>query len=500
MNTRTSRPARRAADFSLAAEDLAASADSAGNASLVDRIFALVAGAVRSRRVGTGVRLPSVRQLAEDCRISRDTAARAYDKLVAHGLVESRRGAGYFVKAAATRRAPEKPVVVRPSLFKGDGLNGAARMRLQLQRPTPQQALQSCSGIGTLPESWLDEADIAAALRTVVRGSQRALATAGDPQGYLPLRQQLQLKLHDLGLQVHPSQLILTSGATDALNLVALSFLRRPGEAVLVEQPCQPILLERLMSVGLDPLPVPREPDGPDLEVLRALCVRSQPRCFFVSSALHNPTGSNLSPHKAFQLLRLAEEFDLMLVEDDTYGDLVSTDGGTAVTRLASLDQLLRVIHIGSFSKTLAPGLRVGYLAASPERIEWMSTYRAINCLASNNLGERTVYQLLSQGNYRHHCGQLRTRLADLRPRAMAALQKLGIRLEHEPDGGFYLWGDLGAGVDAFRIAQRLLPQGHLTAPGNLFSAAHPSHMRFNITTLLDGDALPALAKALREH
>lgn len=497
MNKRKSSPSRAGAGFTLQEADLASIADPAGSGSLVDRIFDLVGGAIKSRRVASGVRLPSVRQLADDCHISRDTAARAYDKLVAHGLVESRRGAGYFVKAPSTRRSPDRVLQARPSLFRPDGLTATASLRLRLQRPIATQPLHSYSGIGTLPEDWMAEQDIATALRTVVRGSPRALASAGDPQGYLPLRQQLQLKLHDMGLQVDPAHLVLTSGATDALNLVALSFLRRAGESVLIEQPCQPILIERLLSVGLVPYSVPREADGPDLDVLRALCAQHRPGCFFISPTLHNPTGSNLSPHKAFQLLRLAEEFDLTLVEDDTYGDLVATESGVPVTRLAPLDQLQRVIHIGSFSKTIAPGLRVGYLAASPERIEWMATYRALNCLATNSLAERTVYQLLSQGNYRHHCSQLRSRLAELRPRAMSALQKIGIRVAHEPDAGYYLWADLGPGVDAFKVSQQLLAQGHLTSPGVLFSAAHRSYMRFNIATMLAGDALPALARAL---
>jgi DNA-binding transcriptional MocR family regulator len=252
-----------------------------------------------------------------------------------------------------------------------------------------------------------------------------------------------------------------------------------------------------MMSAGLEMLAVPRLSDGPDLEVLRALCIEHRPRFFFLGTALHNPTGTHVVPHKAFQILRLAEEFNLTLVEDDTYGDLIPGGAAGAVTRLASLDQLQRVIYIGSFSKTMAPGLRVGYLAASSERIEWMATYRALNCLASNSLAERIVYRLLSEGSYRHHCEQLRARLADVRPRAADALQRLGLTLTHEPDAGLYLWADLGEGVDAFKVSQQLLEQGHLTAPGRLFSLAHASHMRFNIATTLEGDALSALARAI---
>lgn len=489
-------PMRNSTGFSIGKADLTGLAGGAANASLVDRIFMLVAGAIQTRRIGSGTRLPSVRQLADDCAISRDTAARAYDKLVAHGLLESRRGSGYYVKSSAARKAPERaPVAARPSLFHPNGLDAVSQFRLMLNRPS--QTLASRSGIGNLPEDWLDEPHIAGALRTVARGSQRALAQYGDAQGYLPLRHQLQLKLQDLGVHTEAGNLIVTSGAADAINLIALSFLRAPGERVLVEQPCHPLLLDRLMSTGLDFAYVPRLADGPDLDRLRALCEEHRPRFFFCSSALHNPTGSHLAPHKAFQILRLAEEFNLTLVEDDTYGDLVPGGSGATGARLASLDQLQRVIYVGSFSKTLAPGLRVGYLAASPERIEWMATYRALNCISTSHLAERTVYRLLSQGNYRHHCEQLRTRLADLRPQAADALRSLGLRIDHEPDAGFYLWADLGDDVNAFAVAQRMLEQGHLMAPGRLFSGTHLSHMRFNVAAMGDGGMLRALGRLL---
>lgn len=485
---------RNNASFTLGKSDLTELAEGGGPSSLVDQIFMLVAGAIQTRKVSTGTRMPSVRQLADDCQISRDTAARAYDKLVAHGLLESRRGSGYYVKSAVTRKAPER-TPERRSLFYPDGLGALSKFRLMLQRPA--QSLVSRSGMGTLPEDWIDEAGIAGALRTVARGNQRGLALAGDPQGHLPLRHQLQLKLQDLGVRADPGQIIVTSGATDALNLVILSFLRTPGERVLVEQPCQPVLIDRMLSCGLDFAHVPRQADGPDLDVLRAMCQEHRPRYFFCNSALHNPTGGYLAPHKAFQILRLAEEFNLTIVEDDTYSDLVPQTGGAAATRLASLDQLQRVIYIGSFSKTLAPGLRVGHLAASPERIEWMATYRALNCLATNSLAERTVYRLLSEGNYRHHCEQLRAKLADARPHVADALREIGMSIEHEPDSGLFLWADLGAGVDAFAVAQRLLEQGHLLAPGQLFSGAHPSHLRLNIAATLGTGALEAIARLL---
>ncbi|WP_325346624.1 aminotransferase-like domain-containing protein [Xylophilus sp.] len=490
------RKLRREDGFVIGRADLENTGEE-GAHSLVDRIFLRVSAAIRGRRIGTGTRMPSVRQLAQDCQISRDTAARAYDKLVAHGLLESRPGSGYYVRAPAVRSASQQPLA-RPSLFYPHGLAEVTRLRLALQHPAP--GLASQSGIGTLPEDWIAEAGIASALRTVARGSQRRLARHGEAQGYLPLRQQLQLKLQDAGIPAGAANIIVTSGATEALGLVVQAFLRSEGEHVLVEQPCQPLLVDRLMSSGLQPVAVARLDDGPDIDALRTLCMKYRPRYFFCTSVLHNPTGSSMAPHKAFQILRMAEEFDLTIVEDDTYGDLVPHHGGPAATRLAPLDQLQRVIHVGSFSKTLAPGLRVGYLAATAERIEWMATYRALHCIAANSLAERTVYRLLSDGSYRHQCGLLRARLAQAHPAVAEAARAAGLHVGSTANAGLFLWADAGPGVDALALSRRLLEQGHLVAPGCLFSSAHPSFLRLNVAAAQAGGALEAIAALLRQR
>jgi DNA-binding transcriptional MocR family regulator len=253
------------------------------------------------------------------------------------------------------------------------------------------------------------------------------------------------------------------------------------------------------MACGLDMLTVPREADGPDIDVLRAYCEQHRPRFFFCSSVLHNPTSSHISPHKAFQILRLAEEFDLTIVEDDTYSDLMPPGAAAPATRLASLDQLQRVVYIGSFSKTIAPGLRVGYVCANPKFLEWLQVYRTVSEIATASVSERVVYQLLSQGGYRHHCTQLRSRLDECRQPVVEALAALGLSVERETNAGMYVWAALPHDLDAMPVADELLKQGHLLAPGDLFSASKVgrSKMRFNVSRTLDSPALPALARVI---
>lgn len=462
--------------------------------SLVDGIFEMVAEQIKGGHLATGHRLVSVRQMAEDCEVSRDTVVRGYEKLVAHGHLEARSGSGFFVLGGG--RAPlrqfDAPLSQRPVLPDWKRL----------------RTLQSVSGeggspgSGLLPADWLDEQAMGQALRAMARASQKPLAAYGDVYGYLPLRLQLQAKLKEIHLQVPVDQIMVTAGASDALHLLVLSQLREAGETVLIEDPCSFLLMDRLMASGLSPVGIPRETDGPDIEALRRACEQYHPRFFFCSAVLHNPTCTHIAPHKAYQLLRLAEEFDFIIVEDDTYGDLMPASSATAAMRLASLDQLKRVVYIGSFSKTIAPGLRVGFICGPGDIMEWLLVYRSVAGIAAPQLGERVVYQFLAEGTYRHHCMQLRMRLDQCRQAVADKLIGLGCSFDHVPDAGMYLWATLPDELDAGGMADTLHEQGHQFAPGNLFLSMDNHQfnrkMRFNIARTLGSPALTAFEALLR--
>ncbi|NVD70990.1 PLP-dependent aminotransferase family protein [Duganella sp. BJB1802] len=464
-----------------------------GKASLVDQIFMLVLRQVQARDVAPGSRMPSVRELSDSCNISRDTVSRAYDKLVARGHLESRPGSGFYVKTAGK---PQRPVPAATSASEKNKLiRSSWRHRiLQTNKPYISQ-----TGSGLLPDAWLGEAELSATLRALGRGNQRGLMGYGDPQGYLPLRQQLQLTLRELSIEASPSNIVLTNGATEALHLVVMSYLRTPGHFAMTEDPGPFLLSERLLASGLNLAPVPREHDGPNIEAMRAMCERHRPSILFCSSVLHNPTSSMMSAHKAFQILRLADEFDFTIVEDDTYSDLMPTTVPSQVTRMATMDQLRRVIYIGSFGKTLAAGLRVGYLVASADRIEWLLAHKIASNITTATLSERVVYRLLSQGGYRHHCAQLRNRLDELRLPLVEQLQKYGFEIDPVPQGGMFVCAHLPGQANATEVADRMLELGHLMAPGMLFSYEDRwrSSIRFNVGNSLNSPAFPALMKLL---
>jgi len=323
----------------------------------------------------------------------------------------------------------------------------------------------------------------------------------GTPQGYLPLRQQLSLKLSALEIPAEPEQIVTTAGVTHAIDLVARHFLR-PGDAVFVDDPAWFVMFARFAMLGARVIGVPRRADGPDLEALRGLLVAHRPKLFVLSSVLHNPTGTSMTAANAYAVLQLAEEHGVTLVEDDIYGDLspdATPNPPARVTalRLAALDRRRRVIYVSGFSKTLAANLRVGYLVAPPELALALADQKLLGALTTPEFGERVIARVLIERRYARHCAGLRANLDAARTTVLARLRKLGARVFAEDAQGMFLWADLGTDTNA--LATRLFDAGYLAAPGSLFcpSQLPSTWMRFNVASSQNPEMWRALQKAL---
>jgi DNA-binding transcriptional MocR family regulator len=438
---------------------------------LVEQITGFVRTRIDERNLRAGTRMPSIRRFAEDNRVSRFTVVEAYDRLVAQGYLESRRGSGFYVR--------ERPQPVRRTERSDPPANRIDVVWLLHQLYAGNDGRDVLlAGSGCLPESWLDEELLQSGLRALARREPSALTGYGTPRGYAPLRDLLQIYLAELEIRAEPDNIVLTSGASHALDLVARYFLH-PGDAVLVDDPGYYVLFGRLAAMGMRPLGVPRRPDGLDVERLDSLAAEHKPKLFMTNSVLHNPTGTSLAAADAFRVLRLAEAHDFHIVEDDILADLNPGRGH----RIAQLDQLNRVIYVGSFSKTLGAGLRVGFLAAHPDLARDLTAQKMLAGLTTPELGERLVYQVLSDGYYRKHVDHVRSRLARSLEPAIRNLERAGLTLFHEPSAGMFMWAHAGGHRDAEALAAAAQPQGIILAPGSLFSPtqARSPWMRFHV-------------------
>jgi DNA-binding transcriptional MocR family regulator len=341
---------------------------------------------------------------------------------------------------------------------------------------------QPMPGLGTLPADWLDAPMLAAAMRRATTTRQVA-ATAlqyGDPAGEPRLRRALALKLADHGIAAAPEQIVTTLGATHALDVVTRTLLRS-GDSVLVDEPGWSVEYARLAALGMRVLPVPRGDSGPDVAAMRRLIEAQKPagrpRLYVTVSVLHNPTGASLSLQSAHRVLQLAAEFDLHIVEDDTYAHLAPAHA----PRLAALDALERTIYISGFSKILTPNWRVGFLAAPPALVDRLVDTKLLSTLTTPGAGELAMAHCLEQGWLRRHAERVVERLAAARSRTVRLAQAHGCRFAAEPNG---LFGWVDTGVDTERLAHALIDEW-LIAPGALFHAEpRPTTlMRINFAT-----------------
>ncbi|SFV08235.1 aminotransferase-like domain-containing protein [Pseudoduganella namucuonensis] len=460
--------------------------------SLIDQIVRSVAARIDDKLLRSGARMPSIRQFAGTHGVSAFTVVASYDKLVAQGYLESRRGAGFFVRERAPMNASVRAQAgAAASARAGDGslLGGADARPLDVVwlvrnifRQVPHQQVP---GTGVLPSDWLDGASIANALRAISRQAPATLVSYGAPQGFLPLRQQLERKLAELEIGAAPEQIVTTVGVTQALDLVAREFTR-PGDTIFVDDPAWFLMFGAFTAMGANVVGIPRLADGPDIAQLAQLAALHKPKLYVINSVLHNPSSTSLSGAKAFQVLRLAEEHGFIVVEDDIYCDLHPGSSVQPATRLAALDQLNHVIYLGGFSKTMAANLRVGYIAASPERATRLTDRKMLATLSTSDIGERVVYKILSEGLYRKHVDRIHARLDGLRGRTIRQMERVGLKIEVAPAAGMFVWAD--AGRDTNVLTEHAMAENLLLAPGSLFSPSQlPSrHMRLNIASMQD--------------
>lgn len=427
---------------------------------------------IRQRVALPGARLPSVRRAAAQHGINPGTVVAAYDQLVAWGCVEARAQRGFYVREPAPSRArvaapppPSHPPASATALMRG--------MFEARHRRAPGQ--------GTLPPDWLDSEVLRTALRRVLReGSDELLRHYGEPAGDALLRERLAERLAGHGIRVTPAQILTTTGATHALDLVTRCLLR-PGDAVLVDDPGWSIEYARLTQAGMRLLPVPRGVDGPDLAVMQRLAEAHAPRAYVTVSVLHNPTGACLTAAAAHQVLQLAARHDFFVVEDDCYAAFAPAHA----PRMSSLDGLARTIHVGSFSKVLTPAWRVGWLAAAPAVVAQLTEHKLLSTLTTSPLTERLLAHCLAERALARHIERVGERLAAARERTVRLAEDAGARLLAPPQGLFG-WVDIGRDSDAFALAAH--DAGWLTAPGTLFSPTRRagSLMRINFATAQD--------------
>ncbi|WP_094830407.1 aminotransferase-like domain-containing protein [Bordetella genomosp. 1] len=444
-----------------------------GGPSLVEQVIQAFARAIEQQVLRAGMSVPSVREFARQHGISTFTVASAYSRLVAQGWLAARPGAGYRVISPGRPARPAGPAAswtpprVSPAWLLSD---------IYADHSIPIKA-----GCGWLPGEWLNEEGLHQALRHMGRVPALRISGYGHPYGYAPLRESVTAALATHGLLAEPDQVVLTQGVTHGLDMVIRTLLR-PGETVLVEQPCYANLLQLLRLNGLHVLAVPRNEAGLDIAELQRLVQAHAPRALFVNTVLQNPSGMSLTMANAFRLLQLAEQHGLWLIEDDISRDLLPGTGPL----LAALDGGERVVYLGGYSKIISPSVRVGYVVAHRDVIRDIARTKMAVGLTSPEIMERVVHQVIREGRLRAHVQRTRERLAQAHAQVCRHMDDSGFEIAARPQAGLFLWArpsgrwrDRGASA----LAEQALRDGIWLAPGSYFDAADNDTpwLRFNV-------------------
>lgn len=431
--------------------------------------------------------LPSVRQLASQSGVSVWTVNEAYQRLVARGVITSRPGLGYFV-------VPKAPV------HSGSAAMGAPYSKV---RPVTSVSFVRNAvdpgghtvpvGAGFFPRGWMENAIPSAVMGKVLKDP--VMSIPAPAQGLLELRKQLSTKLAQAGIQAAPEQIVTTFGVTHAIHMICQVILR-PGDRVVIEDPSHMVQQTQLRDAGVDLLAVPRRHDGPDLDALERIAREFRPRIVFTQGAMHNPTGTSSSPANCYGLLSLAEKYDFLVVEDDTFGDLAQD----TVVRLASLDTFRRMFYVGSFTKVLSPAVRLGFVVGPSEHMEAILEQKILSVLTGSSLQEAIVAHTLKSGSYGAHVNRLRRKLAKAHHASRRALSQAGVRFGPGAFDGLFLWGEIPEVIDVDHMLKQAFDEGLLLTKGSMFSptGCFGHHLRFNVAHATAPELLSLLRRFIQ--
>lgn len=440
--------------------------------SIIDRISAQIdSGALRSRD-----RLPSVRTMSRDLGVSVTTVLRAYRQMEDRGLIEAHQRSGYFVRSRA--RLPEPPHTERIPLRAREVRTHVLVKRVLGANSDPQLVPLSAAAPSA---TWLPLVRLHRMTARALRHNALAAGMEIEPQGVESLRRSIARIMIDAGCRTPPDGILITNGCIEALSL-ALRAVATAGDSVIIESPVYygiPMMLQRLGMKALE-VPVSAE-HGIDLETFEQLLNRETPAAAIVGANFQNPTGAVMSDADKRRLVELAARHRLPLIEDDLYGDLRHPDQPRP-RALKAFDDADRVIYCNSFSKMLAPGYRIGWIAPGRwfEQVWQLKLTSSMGTAAPLQLG---VTEFLEEGAYRHHVRQLSQRVHTSLQRAQDLIADEWPRLRMtRPSGGYLLWVELEGHVDALSVYSEALKKGIGVTPGPIFSATgrHRHHIRLN--------------------
>lgn len=418
-----------------------------------------------------GDRLPGVRELAKRRTLSVSTVVASYRQLEADGYLQANSRSGYVVKARY-QPPPLSSTVIAPSVV--PSIVSSQQMALTLSKAAADPAFMAL-GAAVPALTFLPQHALHKALQQVMKTEPTRLMRYEASRGAPELRLQIARRMALHGAVVSPEQVIITNGCQEALML-SLKAVTQPGDVVVIESPAFYGLLQALEAAGLQALALPTDAQtGIAPDVLQQALEQWPVKACVLIANYSNPLGSLMPASHKQRIAAMLGERGIALIEDDTYGDL-----GFAATRPASCLALAAqqdIFYCSTFSKTLSPDLRLGWVIA-PKHTAKLEYLKFISNISSAALPQLAVARLLKNGQYERHLCQVRPQYQAAISRISSSIGRLfpaGTRVS-QPQGGFVLWVELPAGVDGYLLAQQALAEKISIAPGTIFSPTPSRH------------------------
>lgn len=412
-----------------------------------------------------GERLPSLRAFAERHAVSLNTVTRIYEQLESRGLIMSRHKTGFFVQGQTHRPVPQ--LGHRDAVLVTED---RSNVLMDIQRSALRQDVMNL-GAGIISPEYLPITELQRAMRRSNKRHGNAFSTYGDPAGEFLLRSAIaDLMSKRLDQTPNPEQLMITNGCMEAVSL-CVQTLTQPNDIVAILSPCYSGLLMMIQKLGRRVLEIPCDSTGPNLDYLEQLLQEKAFHCLVFSAIAFNPLGFSMAPRAKQRLAGLAVTYEVPFIEDDTFGELAYP--GVEKTPVYAYDSSGTVHYCSSFSKSLSPGLRIGWIATQNAMTTLIKQKMAIN-LSCNLSAQYALADYLFSGGYTAHIHRLSHKMecATARmheavgqnfPKATAVLK---------PTGGFFLWIQLPAAATAMDLYQRAARKKIVIAPGDIFSLA----------------------------
>jgi DNA-binding transcriptional MocR family regulator len=448
---------------------------------LYERVSSHIISLIDHGTLRPGDRIPSVRKLSRQLEVSISTVLQAYRQLEDAGRIEARPQSGYYVRLHQWR-PPAEPEISQPSNSSTHVSVGELVMRFMtaFRLPDVVPLGAAIAGPEALPVRQLNR------IQASIGRRRPSLGAAYDmPPGCIELRTQVARRALEAGCTLSPDDIVTTTGSQEALCL-CLRAVAKPGDTIAIESPTYYGVLQTIEVLGLKAIEISTHPrTGVCLDSLQRAIRQSKIKaCLFVPN-YNNPLGSFMPDDVKKKLVKLLAQRDIPLIEDDIYGDL-----GFAHERAKTckaFDTTGNVLLVSSFSKTLAPGYRVGWCAPGRFR-EQFSQLKLFTTLANAILPQMAVAEFLANGGYDHHLRRIRKLHAENIGRmtqAVSAHFPQGTKVTR-PAGGFVLWVELPRQVDSMKLHDRAMEEKISIAPGPIFS---PKRKFMNFVRINCGNA-----------